>query len=143
MSWLIRLIINSTCQKNLWSDFLRRLRSSGLSEKTTSVVKFICYMSLQSQFVYRSKAIAKLYTFDSSKYSTKTETQTYAEKLVWNTPSVSGANSQQYICYFHNYQTHCTNCYKEATVNRLSMMRITILFVKYSLENNHFISSQN
>ena len=41
MSWLIRLIINSTCQKNLWSDFyddfglqvyLRRwLRSSSLS----------------------------------------------------------------------------------------------------------------
>ena len=62
MSWLIRLIINLTCQKNLWSDLCDDFGLQVLSEKTTLVVKFIYYMSLQSQFVYRLKAIAKLYT---------------------------------------------------------------------------------
>ena len=80
--------------------------------------------------------------FRSSECSTKTETQTYAENLVPNTPTVCWTKSKQYVCYFHDHRTHCTKCYNEATMNCLSMMKNHDFVCQYSLENNHFYSSQ-
>ena len=124
MKWLIQLIINLTCRKNLWFKWKADVRF------TSFTVDHLC-LSIKS----KSKALY----FWSSNYLTMTETQTYAESLVWHTPSVCWTNSKLDICYFHDHQDCCTKCYTKATMDRIvDDGRSRFLVVKCSLEIIHF-----